>query len=247
LEDSIVVVAMNDTFLVKGWSGSSTLLGNVLTNDIYTVPVTITDFLNETEGILDFFNDGSVEYTPPEEGFVGIETFEYTICDEDSEDICDTATVTINVQGVEGVISVLAVNDTFTVKAGSGNTFLGNVLTNDISTVPITITYFNETDVEGILEVNEDGSVEYTPPGDFVGNETFVYTICDADEEEICDTASVTISVTRNTPTVPPTAIGDAYTVIEGETLDVGEVNSILSNDITINSNELFVCENTDV
>ena len=40
--------------------------------------------------------DGTFSYTPLA-GFVGIDTFTYTICDDDTPATCDTATVTVEV------------------------------------------------------------------------------------------------------------------------------------------------------
>ncbi len=47
----------------------------------------------------------------------------------------------------------------------------------------------------GSLVFNPDGSFTYTPNPGFVGNDSFVYQICDADAPPDCDTATVTLTV----------------------------------------------------
>jgi Bacterial Ig domain len=142
---------------------------------------------------------------------------------------------------------VVAQNDTFSLVESSGRTFLGNVLDNDITNefaiLPMSVTLFSNTEL-GTLEVSEDGNVDYTPPEDFVGIEEFDYTVCDTSFVPICDTAVVIINITEFRPIVPPTAVDDAFTMREGEML---EVDSILDNDLTVDSLSLFVCKSSRV
>jgi len=49
-----------------------------------------------TSGSVVLNNDGTITYTPQTD-FTGTDTFIYTLCDDDSDPTCDTATVTINV------------------------------------------------------------------------------------------------------------------------------------------------------
>ncbi|MCF4100755.1 endonuclease [Gillisia sp. M10.2A] len=51
---------------------------------------------SESTGTVVLNNDGSVTYTP-KDGFQGVDTFTYTLCDDDEEATCSAATVTVNV------------------------------------------------------------------------------------------------------------------------------------------------------
>lgn len=85
--------------------------------------------------------------------------------------------------GVSLVTNVLA-ND---VKAGS------SVSINDVT---LTIA---ENPTNGILTVNLDGSIKYTPNANFIGKDCYVYKICDKTVITNCDTAKVCINVTQAT------------------------------------------------
>ena len=48
----------------------------------------------------------------------------------------------------------------------------------------------------GIVIINENGSIQYTPANDFIGDDIFTYTICDDDTPNpTCSTATITVRV----------------------------------------------------
>ncbi|WP_152558087.1 Ig-like domain-containing protein, partial [Altibacter lentus] len=103
--------------------------GNVLVNDFDPDgdPIVVTANTAPSNGTVVVNPDGSYTYTP-DPGFVGEDTFEYTICDNGTPALCDTATVTIQVIPNNGNITV-ANDDAY-------NGFIdqpisGNVLDND--------------------------------------------------------------------------------------------------------------------
>ena len=59
----------------------------------------------------------------------------------------------------------------------------------------------------GTLVNNGDGTFDYTPELNFVGVDSFIYEICDAEVSPLCDTATVTITVTINNPLPAITAL----------------------------------------
>ncbi|WP_147296383.1 Ig-like domain-containing protein, partial [Lutibacter oceani] len=164
--------------------------------------------------------DGTFDYTPAA-GFSGLDSFSYTICDNDSPIAsCATATVFVAVLD-EG--NPFAVNDT-------ANTILntvvitGNVLINDTVIDNAIITNFDTTSTNGgIVADNGGGTFSYAPPIGFIGIDTFTYTICDDDTPVSCSTATVTITVTAGSADlvtgkfVSPPASGVDY--VEGETI----------------------------
>ncbi|MGB5420489.1 LamG-like jellyroll fold domain-containing protein, partial [Algibacter sp.] len=58
--------------------------------------IVTTELLQPTNGVIVLNADGTVTYTP-NEGFDGVDTFEYSICSLEFPDVCDSATVIINI------------------------------------------------------------------------------------------------------------------------------------------------------
>ena len=54
----------------------------------------------------------------------------------------------------------------------------------------------NTTPSNGTVVVNADGSYIYTPNTNFIGEDSFEYTICDNGTPQVCDTATVYITIT---------------------------------------------------
>lgn len=95
VEDEGGPVAENDEiYAVEGVSLQITELtdNDDLTDDAH---VTLLDMGN-AQGTATLNSDGSVTYVPAE-GFIGEDTFQYQICDDDPEPTCSTATVTVTV------------------------------------------------------------------------------------------------------------------------------------------------------
>ena len=132
-------------------------------------------------------SDGSFVYTP-DDGFSGEDTFQYTITDADGD--MDMTTVTICVEEDP--------NETPTAEADRFDTAFdtsvsGNVLGNDDQgDGPATVT-LKEGPANGTVHLQSDGSFVYTPDAGFSGDDTFQYTITDADGD--MDMTTVTICV----------------------------------------------------
>ena len=153
-----------------------------------------------TRGTVVLESDGDILFTP-EEGFVGVDNFTYTICDDDETPTCSTATITVTVVD-EG--SPVAVNDQVVVQVGATGVVLANLLANDNLIDDAILTSVDATG-SGSVILNADGTVTYSAATGFEGNDTFTYTICDDDENPTCSTATVTVvvvkAVTFNIPT----------------------------------------------
>jgi gliding motility-associated-like protein len=166
-------------------------------------------------GTLVFNTDGTFSYTPPVD-FSGQITFEYVACD--TSDVCDTAVVTILVWPIND--SPLAVDDNYTIT--EGNTLEDDVMVNDTDdgTTELTIDLIDDVD-NGVLVLDSDGTFSYVPEDGFIGQDTFVYVLCDT---ALCDTAVVIINVVELIPI--PDAVDDYYLVVE---------NGELTHDVSIN------------
>jgi gliding motility-associated-like protein len=130
--------------------------------------------------------DGTYTYTP-NPGFVGTDTFTYTVCNQLGE--CSTATVTITV-GQPPVAN----NDEY--NTGANTPVSGNVGTNDQNPSGGATTYNlvngGTAAQNGTLVFNPDGTFTFTPNQGFVGTVTFTYEICNPVG---CSQATVTINV----------------------------------------------------
>ncbi|APD08010.1 non-specific serine/threonine protein kinase [Flavobacteriaceae bacterium UJ101] len=85
----------------------------------------------------------------------------------------------------------IAVNDTYTIEEGSSVS--GNVMNNDTKGDGTTTVINNTQPSNGTVTMNSDGTFTYTPDSDFIGTDTFSYTIQDSDGDT--STATVTIIV----------------------------------------------------
>jgi hypothetical protein len=150
---------------------------DVLANDqLGDTPTTITAVTDGANGTVVDNGDGTVTYTPSA-GFIGADTFTYTITDADGE--TSTANVAVTVTNAVP----LAVPDFATTDVDTPVTI--NVLGNDdLGDEPTAITAFDATSVLGGTVVdNGDGTLTYTPAAGFTGTDAFTYTITDADGE----------------------------------------------------------------
>ncbi|MGB5463177.1 MAG: Ig-like domain-containing protein, partial [Aureibaculum sp.] len=89
-------VAVNDTY--NAVEDNELIISDLLTNDtvIATATITSIDASSSNNGTIVDNRNGTYSYNPPA-GFVGEDTFKYTLCDRDNTPDCSTATVTITV------------------------------------------------------------------------------------------------------------------------------------------------------
>jgi hypothetical protein len=120
--------------------------------------------------------NGAITYTPSST-FTGTETFTYTVTDSNSQTSAP-ATVTFSVSAPI-VISPTANNEVTT-------TLENTPVQIPVLSVDDPVTTFNVSSVKittqpksGNVVVNSDGSVTYTPSTNFVGGDTFSYTVAD--------------------------------------------------------------------
>ena len=178
-EDTPISGDLNDNISdVDGDNLSITLVGNSLPNP-------------ETEGTVVLNPDGTYTFTPVP-GFFGIVTFEYEVCDDGTPVRCARAVVSITVE--EDNEAPVAMDDEAATDPGTSVTI--NVLNND--TDPdgdeLTITQIVDQPENGLVVINSDGTVTYTPDTNFTGIDTFTYQVCDDSSPQACTTAMVTVT-----------------------------------------------------
>ncbi len=186
-----VSIAVNDSFTTV--EDVDLTVQNLLSNDTVLDNAKITSFdaTSTNGGTIEDNRDGTYTYTP-KAGFVGEDTFTYTICDSDTPPDCSTATVTITVTD-EG--NPTAVDDAINVLENSTKV-ISTLLENDATIDNAVLTSVDNTTTQGTVVLNTDGTVSYTPPTNYVGEDTFTYSICDDDlPDNSCASATVTITV----------------------------------------------------
>jgi hypothetical protein len=168
---------------------------------------------------------GEVTYTP-EANYNGGDSFSYQVCDESTPiRLCDTATATV---------TVTAVNDAPVANDDARATGENS---------PITVSVLaNDTDVDGNLDPTSvtissgpasgtasvdpvTGAITYTPAAGYSGADSLVYRVCDSGSPALCDTATLSLSVTDING--PPTAVDDSATTPE----DIAVAIDVPAND----------------
>jgi VCBS repeat-containing protein len=150
--------------------------GNVLDNDSYAGPVTVSAFSQPANGTVTVGADGAFNYTPSE-NFNGGDSFTYTTTDVNGA--TETTTVSITVtpepdpvddsdQDLEGTEDAGTVNGNIfdnDFDTGDGNVMVtaveGGVFDPDAGTDGLFVV---ETNLGGQLTVDPDGNFVYTPP-----------------------------------------------------------------------------------
>ncbi len=190
LVDDLVTVNEDESVVVDIYANDSDL------------PTTGTLMISDTpdNGTVNIDNNGtpnnpiddSVTYIPNPD-YNGPDTFDYTVCNSFGD--CSTATVTVDVLPiVDAIDDAIATNENTPIDI--------DILDND-NDIPSVGTLTTTNPSNGNVTINSGGTpndpsddtVTYTPDTDFVGTDTFTYTLCDVLGN--CNTATVTIVVTN--------------------------------------------------
>jgi len=132
-------------------------------------------------------SDGTFTYTP-EEGYCGTDKFTYTLKDIDGD--FDSATVTINIECVNGI--PVASDDS--ARICQDRTLCSSVADNDILSKDGENTWsLLSNPAHGTAVVDSDGTYCYTPIEGWSGIDCFTYQLCDIDND--CSQGTVTITV----------------------------------------------------
>ncbi|MEA2029880.1 MAG: Ig-like domain-containing protein, partial [Campylobacterota bacterium] len=183
------------------------------------------DFVgNPANGTVTWDRNGMVTYTP-NSGFTGIDSFEYTIVDENGNIDRAVVTVIIKDESVTVENSVAAIAD-------SANTpfnidVMIPVLNNDydIEGDIFNITDFNTMTANGGTITQYGDILIYTPRVDFNGTDQFSYEITDA--YGATDIAIVTVTVLAPGADGVPNAVGDGVTTQKDTPIDI----AVMDND----------------
>lgn len=135
--------------------------------------------------------DGTVTYTP-NPNFSGTDTFTYTVRDSNTT-LSNVATATVTVTPVND--PPVAVNDVAATTANSARII--SVIANDTDidgTIAANTVVIAAAPANGAAVPNADGTVTYTPAANYVGTDTFTYSVND-NGGATSNTATVSVSV----------------------------------------------------
>jgi len=223
---TLTVTPIAPTAVADSASGdeNATITGSLATND---TPVagesnTWTVATDPAHGSVVVNADGTYAYTPAT-GYVGTDSFTYTITDSNGQTSTATATITV------AAIAPVAAADAFSVDE-NGTLATSSVLTNDTQVAgDASSLAATSTTAHGTLTLAADfattGNFTYTPDTGYVGKDSFTYTITDAHGQTSTATATITVEA------ISPTAAADTYTTTE----DTAIVSaSVRTNDVAV-------------
>ncbi len=164
-----------------------------INDNIHPGSVTTTGVLQPTDGTITSINTmtGAITYTP-DISFLGIDTYEYIVCD--STNLCDTALVTIT---IKANLPPNAVDDYSSTLIDVPVAIA--VLNNDsdpddgLDTASISTTGLLPPTNGGTATNTSTGVITYTPSLGYTGSDSFEYQICDV--AGACDTATVYVII----------------------------------------------------
>ena len=212
-------IAEDDDFTIT--AGTATTFGVIDDDsDPDGDPISLLGVSMPNNGTASLATDNQVLYEP-NAGFIGTDTFTYSISDGNGG--IATASVSVTVTPPENQSPIAEDDSQTTLRDQPVNI---NVLVNDSDPDgdPILIDGFATTSQFGGSVVLFDDSLQYTPADGFTGEDSFLYTISDGNGGNA--TASVTVTVTPP-ENQPPVAEDDNQTTIQDQPANI----NVLVND----------------
>ena len=191
------------------------IAGGKLTVTLLTLP------LHGTALLLSGTSIDKVSYTPTA-GYIGVDSFEYLVCDTCPGAKCDTAMVYLNMLTC---LTPVANNDTFTVQQLSA--IAGDIAINDLHVAGFgasTFTLLSAPHFGSTFSLS-GSTITYTAGSMGFGKDSIAYQLCN---DCGCDTAYVIINVSQK-PCAIPNAIDD--NVYVGKAVSCTNVLNVVSND----------------
>ena len=187
--------AVTDDFMVDEDGTLTATFADLLLNDedVDGDSLAIINLLDPANGTVAFASDGTFSYTPNAD-FHGNDSFDYEVIDGNGGRAEGTVNITVNPVNDAPV----AVNSNFTTNEDTPlNLVTGSILDNasdpDNNIGDLVIRQLTTT-IDGTLTLNPDGTFEYVPDANFVGDDTFTYELEDP-SGAISGVATVTITV----------------------------------------------------
>jgi PKD repeat protein len=134
----------------------------------------------------------NITFTPPA-NIAGVFTFSYTVCDNGTPALCDTALVTVFVANAGCFVAPIITNDTILSPCGatvSSNIVFNDIINNGQTNLPVNL--ISTSGIVGVVGANGN-SVEYTPLPNSPLVQTLLYQLCDSAYPSLCDTGTIVL------------------------------------------------------
>ncbi|SFJ86891.1 hypothetical protein SAMN04488082_108139, partial [Desulfomicrobium apsheronum] len=179
------LVAADDSF---SGAEDTTISGSVAGNDATTSggALSFSKATDPGHGMVMVNADGTFTYTPVAD-YNGMDSFTYTVTDAASGET-QIRTVNLNVTLVADIAAD-------SVSTNADTSIITNVLGNDtFEGIPVVSVENGDGPAHGVVTVNPDGTVTYTPDRDYFGPDEFTYTVTSGG---VTETAVVSVTVAR--------------------------------------------------
>ncbi len=165
---------------------------------------------------------GTITYTP-NNGFTGLDSLVYTVCDNASPANCEVATVYYTISTATPN-NVLVANDDYNISINRVPA-LGNLLINDdYGNANLTSSLVTgPTALQGDFELSLDGTYKFTPAFGYTGPVDIIYQACSG---STCINATLHILV-NITPPPPPTVVKATY--VAGSRSNPSDIKSLVT------------------
>jgi len=165
---------------------------NVLANDSFENPNrAVTGYSMPSHGSVTINAAGDAIYTP-NTGFTGTDTFTYTVT---SNGTTETATVTVTISA-----NHTPVTSPMSASTNEDTAVTVDVLSNASDVDGDTLTVVSASAVNGVVVINADGSLGYTPNANYHGSDVITYTLSDGHGGTTTSSVSMTVLPVNDAP-----------------------------------------------
>lgn len=196
---------------------------NAGANDVNDT-LTITSVGTAQNGTVTISNDKKTLIYTPVTGFIGLDTFTYTVTDVGGA----TDTATVNVE-VEATVLPRARTDSANTTEDNTSGILIDVLANDRTTAGSSAVLISVGAAANGQVTIENGQIRYVPRADFSGRDSFTYVMNESPSAGGVDSTG-TVTVTVAAVNDAPVLVGDAISTSEDVPVTVA-ATTLLSND----------------
>ncbi len=218
--------AAPDSFTTNEDSPLTVSAPGILVNDAFPDgPPTISVDNGPAHGVLNLSDDGSFTYVPAA-NYNGPDSFTYHLANDSG---MTSTSVTVSLTVVPVADAPVAVDDSYSTNENASLTVnASGVLTNDVNVDGDTLhAELVSAPAHGTVSLNSDGTFTYTPAAYFHGTDTFTYNAVNTSKRGVLP---ATVTITVNPVPVPPTAVNDAFTLKEDQTLTIAGPGILLND-----------------
>lgn len=195
-------VATQDSFKTEEETTITVEAYDILVND-YDADgdtLSIESYSTPLHGTLIMNSDGGFKYTP-NSGFVGMESFQYTINDGSKANNASSKS-TIHIHIISKNEVPFAKGDNFSTTEGAAITVRAEeILKNDYDSNGDSLVILSYgSPKHGTVLQNEDGGFTYLPPDDFDGEDVFDYTVSDGKGGKHSNIITITVKDANKAP-----------------------------------------------